>query len=167
MINKSIIIRRFTSVIIDHLSLTFTAMILGIPMLVYKGFKSDVETEPSAFFIIYAAIIWTVFLNKDIYFGRSLGKYKSNLQVLNFKTNEAANPFQCVVRNFFLVLWPIEMVVLIFSPSRRLGDMVAQTKVQFLESEAKGMNGQLLIPRAITVTVTLAFTLLLVTLIRI
>jgi hypothetical protein len=50
-----------------------------------------------------------------------------NFQVVNDKIGQAAGPLRCFVRNIFVVVFPIEMIMI--NPSRRLGDMVAGTKI--------------------------------------
>ncbi len=52
------------------------------------------------------------------------------LRVVSAGTGNPANPIQCVVRNLFLLIWPLEALILFFSPKRRLGDIVAGTLVQ-------------------------------------
>lgn len=50
-------------------------------------------------------------------------------------TNTAASPFQCFVRNITLLIWPIELLVTIISPTRRIGDAIANTHVIQYEAE--------------------------------
>lgn len=66
---------------------------------------------------------------KDGATARSLGKRFSRLQVLDHKTGTVASPLQCVVRNFFLLLGPLELLFILVNPARRLGDLVAGTTV--------------------------------------
>lgn len=76
-----------------------------------------------------AILYFSIFVNKDICFGKSLGKYFTGLRVTSFRTGRPASPIQCSVRNLFILLWPVEAVFLFVSPNRRLGDFVAGTRV--------------------------------------
>jgi uncharacterized RDD family membrane protein YckC len=80
---------------------------------------------------VYTAIVlFSVFLNKDIYYGKSIGKYFNGTRVVSIKTGSVASPIQCFIRNLFILIWPLEAIVLFFTPERRIGDLVAGTKVQ-------------------------------------
>lgn len=81
-------------------------------------------------------MLFSIFLNKDTYFGKSIGKYFNGTRVVSVRTGNAASPIQCSIRNLFILIWPLEVIVLFFSPQRRIGDIVAGTKVQ--ESEEIG-----------------------------
>jgi len=107
---------RIWSAIIDQVSLTFASL-----------FFSNLSQGSVA---VYMAIfLFSIFLNKDVYFGRSIGKYLTGLRVVSVKTGNPASPIQCSVRNLFLLLWPLEALMLIFSPERRIGDFIAGTRV--------------------------------------
>jgi uncharacterized RDD family membrane protein YckC len=153
MINKNKLINRFKSVIVDQVSITLVAMFSSMPMLIYKGVSADPSDEPKFLSSLIIAFIWTLLFNKDIYFGRSLGKYWSSLQVVNIKTGRHANPIQCLVRNIFLLLWPIEMIILVFSPSRRLGDIIANTKVVVFDADIEKTEPQQSILRIVSILI--------------
>lgn len=72
---------------------------------------------------------FALYFCKDCLSGRSIAKRLLGQQVINYKTGEIANPLRCFVRNFFCILWPLEIFVVLFSPSRRIGDFVAGTAV--------------------------------------
>ena len=81
--------------------------------------------------IVYTAVIlFAMFLNKDIYFGKSMGKYFNGTRVISVRNGDPASPIQCFVRNLFWLVWPIEGIILFFSPTRRMGDWIAGTRVQ-------------------------------------
>jgi len=50
-------------------------------------------------------------------------------RVIDIKTNKPASEFQCFVRNLTIIGWPIEVIVGLINPQRRLGDFLANTKV--------------------------------------
>jgi uncharacterized RDD family membrane protein YckC len=66
---------------------------------------------------------------KDCMNGQSIAKRLLRLQVVDNKTGVAANSLRCFVRNMFMVLIPVEGLMLLINPTRRLGDIVAGTKV--------------------------------------
>jgi uncharacterized RDD family membrane protein YckC len=116
--------RRIRSALIDQIGLVITFAICSIvEELIFT--HSEIQKNN-----VYTAIIlFSIFLNKDIYFGKSIGKFFIGLRVVSIRTGKSASPIQCYVRNLFLLLWPIEVFILFFSPERRIGDMVAGTKV--------------------------------------
>jgi uncharacterized RDD family membrane protein YckC len=76
-------------------------------------------------------ILISLFLIKDIVNGQSLGKRLLKLQIVNYSTRNVASPIECVLRNLTLLLWPLEALFIIISPSRRLGDKLVGTQVVF------------------------------------
>ena len=52
-------------------------------------------------------------------------------------TGKTATPLQCLLRNIFCMIWPIEIIVSFISPTRRIGDFVARTKLVLQESSIK------------------------------
>jgi uncharacterized RDD family membrane protein YckC len=119
---------RISSAVIDQVSLVVSSIIFSVG----KEFASTPE-EVSRIKVNTAIILFSIFLNKDLFFGRSIGKYLTGLRVVSFKTGNPASPIQCLVRNLFLLLWPLEALILLFSPIRRIGDIVAGTKVAVSE----------------------------------
>ena len=85
-------------------------------------------------FMIFMMILSIYFL-KDSYRGRSIGKRMIGLQVVSRKTGEPASSLLCFIRNLVIPIWPLEVLISIFSPSRRLGDLIANTKVIQVEKE--------------------------------
>ncbi|MBC7865671.1 MAG: RDD family protein [Bacteroidia bacterium] len=71
----------------------------------------------------------TLYYLKDIFSGRSIGKRILGLQIVNNKSNLPASPVRTVLRNFGFLLWIVEVVMILASPSKRLGDLIAGTKV--------------------------------------
>lgn len=117
--------KRFVSSIVDLFSMALMTAFLS---LIDELFSSPQEIKKNA---VYVAIIsFSFFLNKDIYFGKSFGKYFNSLRVVSARTGNAASPIQCAIRNLFLLIWPLEAIILFFSPEKRIGDIVAGTNVQ-------------------------------------
>lgn len=73
----------------------------------------------------------TMWLCKDSFNGRSIGKRKYYYQVVDERTNIVASPLQCWIRNFtFIFLHVIEIIVLLSNPQNKTwGESITHTKV--------------------------------------
>lgn len=69
-------------------------------------------------------------LCNDIQNGRSFAKLALRLQVMDNTTGKCASPVQTVVRNISLILLPLELIMMLINPARRLGDYIANTRVE-------------------------------------
>jgi len=65
--------------------------------------------------------------NKDFFGGQSVVHRKLGYKVLDAKTNNTASKIQCLIRNLTGPIWPIEVIFILISPKRRLGDLIART----------------------------------------
>ena len=74
-------------------------------------------------------------LNKDFYDARSVAKRIFGYQVFDIQTNMPANSTKCMIRNITFIIWPVEAIIVLFNPQRRLGDFIAGTKVLDKETE--------------------------------
>jgi uncharacterized RDD family membrane protein YckC len=119
---------RIQSMIIDQMIIIFVAMICMLPVGLFLPLNQS-AIEKTIPFKIAAALIWAIILNKDCIRSRSPGKIKCNLQVFD-KKGRVAHPFQCLVRNLTVFVWPIEVVMVLANPKRRFGDFLAGTNVQ-------------------------------------
>ena len=131
---------RFGSMIADHFIMTFVMMIFCIPLIISDTSDpgKDAYNDP---FIRYLSFIgFALYFCKDCINGQSVAKRYFKLQVVNNKTGIAAAPWQCLVRNFFCVMWPIEVLVAFKNPNRRIGDRVAGTKLVFFDPEIKSSD---------------------------
>src|SRR4051812_16811010 len=99
--------KRSISAMVDLFSLALASMIFSV--------VEDFIFTP----LVYTAVIlFSLFLNKDIYFGKSFGKYFNGTRVVSVRTGNAASPIQCSIRNLFILIWPLEAIILFFSPYR-------------------------------------------------
>ena len=129
---------RFGSMLLDHFIMTMIAGIFFIPeiismtsnMMVHEQPKSDVFGGTSYIFMIGFAIYFC----KDCINGRSIAKRILKLQIVDNSTGEVASPMRCLLRNIFCVLWPLEVIVALTNPNRRIGDRVAGTKLVSYDS---------------------------------
>lgn len=62
------------------------------------------------------------------------------LQVIDVKTNSVANPLKCLIRNLTIIIWPIEVIMAMIDPERRLGDKIAGTRIEYNYSPEKLKN---------------------------
>lgn len=126
---------RFSAMVLDHFIMTFGAMIFAVPGMISgfaNAFKiSHEQTTPNLFGdMLYLNLVgFAVYFCKDSINGRSPAKRIMKLQVVDNSTGRAASPIKCFIRNIFCVLWPVEVIVALFNPERRIGDFVAGTKV--------------------------------------
>jgi uncharacterized RDD family membrane protein YckC len=119
---------RLLSMLIDHAILCF---VCAVPLLItniifFDPFESNSGGSISTF--LFGGIV-IIYLLKDSYEGRSLAKRMVGLQVADNKTGQVASVGQCFVRNIFIIIWPVEVIVAAFNPERRIGDLVAGTRV--------------------------------------
>ncbi|WP_196894946.1 RDD family protein [Aureivirga marina] len=129
---------RIGSMVVDHFSMTLIMGILIIPFFIpsiIDGFNVSHENQSDPFdtydsyfsFIFYA--ISSFYFCKDSFSGRSLAKRIFKLQIIEKKTGKVASPIQCLFRNLFIIIWPIEVIVTLINPNRRIGDMITGTEV--------------------------------------
>jgi uncharacterized RDD family membrane protein YckC len=155
---------RIATMVLDHLFMCLIAMLFYLPMLVsiiaYSVSTVD-EQEPYPFEngpLLYLGIFgFTLYFLKDIINGRSLAKLILKLQLVDNKTGEVASPLQCFVRNLFCIIWPVEFIVALANPGRRIGDRVAGTRLVYYNPaihKAKPGFGKFIFPIIICVGLT-------------
>lgn len=128
---------RLAAMAIDHFVMIFIVMIVAAPGMVVsmiREIKTMHEADNGPFmytgWVMYVALFgFSLYFCKDCIQGRSIAKRILKLQVVNNKTGEVAGPIRCFVRNIFCVLWFVEWIVVLVNPGRRIGDLVAGTKV--------------------------------------
>lgn len=126
--------KRFAAATTDWFIMTLIAMPFAIPVIVYN-ISNKSPDKPGGPLWYIALIGFAIFFCKDCIQGRSIAKRLLNQQVVNKKTGQIANPLRCFVRDIFMIVWPIEGIATLISPQRRLGDIVAGTKVIVFDPE--------------------------------
>ena len=123
--------RRIAAFLIDHFLISFL-----IVALIYLLFEDDLSKgDKSEKFLLTISIVMTIgfliYFAKDSYKGMSLGKWIMGIMVRDVNNPEQIPHFgRLFLRNVFIVIWPIEFVVLALSDQkRRLGDIAAKTIV--------------------------------------
>jgi len=137
IVNSNNRIHRISSMLLDH----FLMCILLIPPAIilsiiseYIGWELNNRMDTFVFFLIVF-----VYLNKGFFNGKSPAKRILGYQVVNRKTEIPATELQCFVRNLTIcIAWPLEVIVGFINPERRIGDLIANTKV--IESEKEKLK---------------------------
>lgn len=119
-------IRRFAAFCIDH-------MLIGLSMVFVILFGMDFEKGNMDDFMRIAmiAILFGILLTtvKDCVNGVSPGRWLLRLTVRNVGNhNEIPAIEKLMLRNVFTVIWPLELLFLLFG-GRRIGDIAAETDV--------------------------------------
>lgn len=130
---------RIGAMILDHLVMTFVLMFL---VLIFTLSNSDVITDestttPFSSNLFFFAMIFgiSLYFNKDMIQGKSVAKRAFKLEVVDIKTGEVASSLKCFIRNLTIAFWPIEVIAVLINPSRRIGDFIAGTRVDFITEE--------------------------------
>lgn len=160
---------RIGSMLLDHFIMSAAAMILTLPAVFISFISGFNSIQPTTGFVIsgpsfYISLIgFALYFCKDVFQGRSPGKRITKLQIIHHKTGKIASPLRTVVRNLFCIIWPVEVIITLINPGRRLGDLVAGTKVVNLHSERYPKTGtkvfQLLLSLLLAYGFTLAITI--------
>lgn len=146
MENLPLRLARVLSMLMDHmLTASILGPIMGIIMITSGIMSPNVQTSSieTVLFIGFFAMFF-IYFNKDFILGRSIAKRIIGLKVLNNSTNEPASSLQCFIRNLTIPLWILEVIISLISPHRRLGDLIANTRVERCEYNptdmAKGLK---------------------------
>lgn len=116
-------IERLKSMLLDHFIVCFTIFPpIIIPKLI--GIEMSIWLDE-----ILMLLIFGIYLNKDFLQGRSAAKRILGQIVIDNRTKKPANEIKCAIRNFTDIFWILEVMVVIFYPNKRIGDMIAGTKV--------------------------------------
>jgi len=130
---------RLASMILDHFFMCVITVLLLLPFGALNLFRilqhssnavseslSGLSDRGEMYFFIAVAVIYVC---KDCINGQSIAKRILKLQVLNAKDNQPASPLRCIVRNLLIPIWPLEVILTLINPEKRLGDRIAGTKV--------------------------------------
>jgi uncharacterized RDD family membrane protein YckC len=131
---------RIAAMLLDHIVMTIVIMILAWPIMAI-GFKDSFGDKTNS---MPTAINWTLYVllfgvslyfNKDMIQGKSVAKRALKQEVVDIKTGEVASSLKCLVRNLTIIIWPIEVIAVLISPSKRIGDFIAGTRVEYITTE--------------------------------
>ncbi|WP_434035729.1 RDD family protein [Formosa sp. 4Alg 33] len=125
---------RIASMLLDHIIMT---IVIVPPMIILMILKANriLEFGNGTFSVIFFFMMF-IYLNKDFFNAKSPAKRILGYQVINRKTEKPASELKCFVRNLTIaVAWPLEVIVGLINPERRIGDFLANTKVVVSEKE--------------------------------
>jgi uncharacterized RDD family membrane protein YckC len=126
--NSNSRIHRISSMLLDHLILTFLIVPPAIITTII-GQQIDLEIGSKTNATMFLSMLF-IYLNKDFWKGKSPAKRILGYQIIDKKTERAASELQCFIRNLTIcVAWPLEVIVTLINPKRRIGDFIANTKV--------------------------------------
>ncbi len=141
---------RLASMLVDHFAMTMICtLIMGIG--IGAAFFVDYFWNDSWVIYVIVAVIcltaFSIYLNKDLLRGQSPAKRILKLQVIDNKTGLIASPLQCLARNLILPIWVVEIPFILLNPQRRLGDFIANTRIEVenKELDSKNNSGQIAI----------------------
>lgn len=126
---------RIGSMILDHLLMTMICSLFSVPLFIRQitnvfTVSHDAPDPGLNGPWTYLSILgFALYFCKDCLNGRSLAKRITRLQVVDHRTGKVASAFKCFIRDLFIVLWPVEVIMTLINPARRLGDYVAGTSV--------------------------------------
>ena len=145
-INLSSRKRRIAAFMIDHFVMTFL-MVSIVFLILGPSFMDENNSEKmKTIMLSVMAPGFLLYFSKDSIKGVSIGKWIMGIMVRD-ENNQIETPSfgRLLVRNLFIIIWPIEFIVLAFSKKKkRLGDLVAKTVV------VKNLNKPTKTPRIIT-----------------
>jgi|ERR1035437_3546539 uncharacterized RDD family membrane protein YckC len=121
---------RLISALIDFIIIIAVGSLFLILLIV---FKLENNLIFQAFVISFLTCL---FLYKDIFNGQSVGKNFTNLRIVS-NDNDVIPIFRIVLRNFFIFLWPIDIILCLINPEKRLGDYIAMSKVVMINSKVR------------------------------
>lgn len=123
--------RRIAAFLIDHFVMTFL-MVSIVFMVLGPNFMD--ENNPSKMMITMLFVMipgFILYFAKDSLKGISIGKWIMEIMVRDEKNqNEIPSFGRLFLRNLFIIIWPVEFIVLATdNQKKRLGDKVAKTVV--------------------------------------
>jgi uncharacterized RDD family membrane protein YckC len=114
------------------------------------------------------SLLFSLFFCKDIIGGQSIGKRFFKLKVVNNKINEGEkvvenlelNSIRLILRNLFVYIWPIEILLLMYQ-DKRLGDAIIKTKVVSFDNQRNTIKNRDIIKNLFIFILVFVITLLL------
>ncbi len=122
--------KRILAFIIDTAVFMIIFMTVNI-IPIYDDYFSDADVMLDAkYYIIYGIsllLIAILYISKDCVKGQSLGKRLMKIKAVSI-SGERTHVWQLLVRNITVFIWPAEFILLLCN-KRRIGDVIAKTKV--------------------------------------
>ncbi|WP_158960987.1 RDD family protein [Myroides fluvii] len=123
--------RRIVAFLIDHFVITFLIVTI---LFLFFGEALINGNDPEQVIPILSSVLipgFMLYFAKDSYQGISLGKWIMGIMVRDENHLSNAPSFgRLFLRNLFLIIWPIEFIILVTNgQKKRLGDIVAKAVV--------------------------------------
>lgn len=133
--------QRLIAALTDHFIMTAVIAVFALPLMMKEFTSNKFDRSDGVLDYLFDAG-FALYFCKDCIYGQSIAKRLFKQQVINHKTGGIAGPLRCFVRDILLLIWPIEFITLLISPTRRLGDRIAGTQVVPFNSERQrtGLN---------------------------
>lgn len=110
-----ILLKRFFAFYID---LMITCVICS-PFIMVTAFK---------LYLAFLILVPVLFVLRDVS-GCSVGKRILNLKIVAIEDGKALSVGRLIVRNLTTLLWPMEALIAYLNKGRRLGDLIAKSRV--------------------------------------
>lgn len=122
--------RRVFAFLIDHIIIIVFGS--GSFFIMFNPVAENI-TFPSIGHYTIFVLTFLIFIFRDIINSASIGKRFLGLKIVNSEEpSEPVSVAKLGLRNLFIPLWPLELLVMVFnSRNRRIGDMVAKTQVLY------------------------------------
>lgn len=130
--------KRFLSMVLELLYFLSVFIPLLLPFFIWSQMNQDIDvgqqvtndfTTSDLIIFIPTSLLHIGLFNKDFFSGQSVVHRLLGYQIINTKTLKPADRLRCMLRNITAPLWMIEGIVTLFSPNRRLGDIIAGTRI--------------------------------------
>jgi uncharacterized RDD family membrane protein YckC len=126
-------IQRVLSMLLDHIIMCIIIVPLGVLIFGIISQFDEYLNKPIGMILIWSPMF--LYFNKDFFKAKSGAKRFLGYQIIDNKTKKPASELQCFLRNLTIIAWPIEVLVGLINPERRIGDFLANTKVIPSEKE--------------------------------
>lgn len=120
---------RAAAMLLDHFMMVFLFVPLMLVFLIATVIGNQTLGQLEPLITALFPILYSFYLAKDSIGGRSIAKRLLGQQIIDLVTQKPATPIKTVIRNITVFIYPIEIIVTLINPSRRLGDYLANTKV--------------------------------------
>jgi len=127
----NLLTKRISAVFIDFVILCIISIPFIILLLV---FFDNILSH-----IILLSFLYTTFLCRDLFKGRSFGKQINKLCIESLDNKNISN-IRLIFRKIFNFIWPLELLICAINPSRKLGDLICGTKIVLMNNNVKPEN---------------------------
>lgn len=120
--------KRILAFIIDYIILAAAFSIICV--ILYIAEQVPMLSGSRLFYALYGILLLCVmvlFIAKDCYKGKSIGKKVEKLKVISSE-GKKTTIFQLFIRNITIFIWPVEFILLLLN-KEKLGDRLANTIV--------------------------------------